>query len=256
LTSSDQFRPGPPPAYGSAEYADEVRRIIEVQTALTDRQKAIADYWADIAGSELPPGHWLRIGLYVSGRDRHADDDDIRMFLALANALSDAAIAAWDAKRAYDSVRPITAVRYMMSGQDMRGYGLPGPEAGLRTIRGEIWLPFQPMRFPTPPFPEYVSGHSTFSAAAAEVLRSFTGSDAYGGSHIVAPHSVPIEPGVPAELLTLSWETFSEAAEEAGMSRIYCGIHFDDGNTAGQLLGRKTGARAFARAQRLWLGAA
>jgi hypothetical protein len=256
LASSDQYRPGPPPAYGSAEYAEEVRRIIEVQAALSEGQKVIADYWADIAGSELPPGHWLRIGLYVSERDRHTDDDDIRMFLALANALADAAIAAWDAKRAYDSVRPVTAVRYLMSGQDMRGYGLPGPEAGLRTIRGEIWVPYQPMSFPTPPFPEYVSGHSTFSAAAAEVLRSFTGSDAFGGSQVIAPHSVPIEPGVPAGVLTLSWETFSEAAEEAGMSRIYGGIHFDPGNTAGQLLGRKTGARAFARARRLWLGAA
>lgn len=256
LAASDQYRPGPPPAYGSADYIDEVRRILDVQAALTEQQKVIASYWADIGGTDRPPGHWLRIGLYVSERDRHTDDDDIKMFLALSNALSDAAIAAWNAKRAYDSVRPITAVRYLMSGQDIKAYGLPGPEAGLRTVKGEIWVPYQPMSFPTPPFPEYVSGHSTFSAAAAEVLRSFTGSDAYGGSQLIAPHSVAIEPGVPADVMTLSWETFSDAAEEAGMSRIYGGIHFDAGNTAGQMLGRKTGARAFARAQSLWLGKA
>lgn len=256
LASSDQYRPGPPPAFGSPEYVEEVRRIVEVQAALTDRQKVIVDHWADIAGSELPPGHWVRIGLYVSERDRHTDDEDIKMFLALSNALGDAAIAAWDAKRAYDSARPITAVRYLMSGQDMRGYGLPDPAAGLRTIRGEIWIPYQPMSFPTPPFPEYVSGHSCFSAAAAEVLRSFTGSDDFGASQTVAAHSVPIEPAVPASELTLSWPTFSAAAEEAGVSRIYGGIHFDHGNTAGQLLGRRAGARAFARAQGLWLGAA
>ena len=256
LASSDQYRPGPPPAYGSAEYIEEVRRIIEVQAALTERQKVIANYWTDIAGSELPPGHWLRIGLYVSERDRHTDDEDIRMFLALSNALADAAIAAWDAKRAYDSVRPITAVRYLMAGQDMLGYGLPDPEAGLRTIQGETWIPYQPISFPTPPFPEYVSGHSCFSAAAAEVLRSFTGSDDFGASQVIAAHSVPIERAIPASGLTLSWPTFSAAAEEAGMSRIFGGIHFDRGNTAGQLLGRRTGARAFAKAQGLWLGAA
>lgn len=255
LKSSDQFRPAPPPAYGSPGYIEEVRRIVEVQGALNDTRKAIADYWADIARTVLPPGHWLSFGLYVSERDHHTDDQDIRMFMALSNALADAAIAAWDAKRTYDSERPITAVRFLMAGQTIRAYGLPGPQAGLRDIPGEIWVPYQPMTFPTPPFPEYVSGHSSFSAAAAEVLRSFSGSDAFGASHTVPVGSLGLEPGVPANAVTLSWPTFSAAAEEAGLSRIYGGIHFDSGNTAGQALGRRVGARAFAKASALWQGA-
>jgi hypothetical protein len=254
LASSSQYRPPPPPTYGTPAYIEEVRRIIEVQQGLTEEQKAVTEYWADIAGTELPPGHWLLFGLYVSERDRHTDDQDIRMFFALSNALADAAIAAWDAKRAYDSVRPITAVRYLMAGQTIKGYGLQGPAGGQGAIQGESWTPYQPMTFPTPPFPEYVSGHSSFSAAAAEVLRSFTGSDAFGASHTVTAHSTTVEPGLPSSDLTLHWATFSAAVEEAGISRVYGGIHFDSGNGAGQALGRKVGARAFAKARSLWQG--
>jgi hypothetical protein len=254
LTASDQYRPGPPPAYGSPGYVDEVEHIIEVQASLNDEQKVIAEYWADAAGSDLAPGHWLRFALYVSERDRHTDDQDIKMFLALASALGDAAIAAWDAKRAYDSVRPITAVRYLKAGQTIRGYGLPGTEAGVRSVAGEIWLPYQPSTFPTPPFPEYVSGHSCFSAAAAEVLRSFTGSEAFGASASFPAHSAALEAGVPAQAVTLGWASFSAAAEQAGISRVYGGIHFDPGNAAGQTLGRKVGGRAYAKARRLWQG--
>jgi hypothetical protein len=101
----------------------------------------MAEYWADGPRSELPPGHWLLFALHVSERDRHTDDDDIKLFFALSNALSDAAIAAWDSKRAFDSVRPITAVRYLLHGQTIPGYGPLGPAGGLRQIQGESWVP-------------------------------------------------------------------------------------------------------------------
>jgi hypothetical protein len=122
-------------------------------------------------------------------------------------------------------------------------------------IAGEAWLPYQPLGFPTPPFPEHVSGHSTFSAAAAEVLRRFTGSDAFGGSYTRPAHSMLLEPLLPSRDLTLRWATFSEAAEQAGLSRIYGGIHFDNANTAGLDLGRKVGAQVFDKAQAYWQGA-
>jgi hypothetical protein len=254
LASSDQFRPAPPPAFGSALYDEQARRIVELQAALTDEQKVIAEYWADGPRSELPPGHWLLFALHVSERDRHTDDDDIKLFFALSNALSDAAIAAWDSKRAFDSVRPITAVRYLLHGQTIPGYGPLGPAGGLRQIQGESWVPYQPVTFPTPAFPEHVSGHSAFSAAAAQVLRSFTGSDAFGASCTKPARSMVLEAGAPQTDMVLQWRTFSAAAEQAGVSRIYGGIHFDSGNTAGQTLGRQVGAHAFARAQALWLG--
>lgn len=254
LASAGQFRPPAPPAFGSALYEDQVHRIVLLQAALTDEQKVIAEYWADGPQSELPPGHWLLFGLYVSERDRHTDDDDIKLFFALSNALSDAAIAAWDAKRNYDSVRPISAVRYLLQGQTISGYGPLGPAGGLRQILAESWVPYQPITFPTPAFPEHVSGHSAFSAAAAQVLRSFTGSDRFGASYTRPAHTMLLETGAPQADVVLAWPSFSAAAAQAGLSRIYGGIHFDSGNSAGQYLGRQVGMQSFAKAQALWLG--
>jgi hypothetical protein len=256
LAASDQFRPGPPAAFGSPEYEEQARRIVEVQAALDPEQKVIAKYWADGPSSELPPGHWLLFALHVSERDRHTDDQDIRMFFALSNALADAAIAAWDAKRAYDSARPVTAVRYLLHDEVVKGYGPLGPAGGLRAIRGESWVPYQPLSFPTPPFAEHVSGHSTFSAAAAEVLRRFTGSDDFGAAYVKPAGALALEPGMPPHDVRLAWASFSAAAEQAGLSRIYGGIHFERGNAAGLTLGRRVGAQAYARAERLWLGTA
>jgi hypothetical protein len=256
LSSSDEYRPGPPAAFGSSEYVDQAKHVVEVQAALTDEQKVIAEYWADGPNSELPPGHWLLFGLQISVRDGHSDDDDIKMFFALSNALADAAIAAWDAKRAYDSERPITAIRYLMNGQTITGYGVLGPAGGLRSIPGETWVPYQKTTSPTPAFPEHVSGHSTFSAAAAEVLKSFTGSDMLGTSYTKSAGSLVTEPGIPSADVTLRWATFTAAAEQAGISRIYGGIHFDNANAAGLTLGRQVGTRAFAKAQGLWQGKA
>src|SRR2546425_8459841 len=87
----------------------------------------------------------------------------------------------------------------------------------------------QPVAFIPPPFPEFISGHSTFSAAGAEVLKSFTGSDAFGASATVRAGSSKVEPGAtPAADVTLSWATFSEAADEAGISRRYGGGSIGD----------------------------
>jgi len=254
LASASEHRPGPPAAFGTAAFAAQAKRLVEMQLSLTEEQKIIAEYWADGPNSELPPGHWLLFALSVSERDRHTDDDDVKMFFALSNALSDAAIAAWDAKRAYDSARPISAVRYLLSGQTIMGYGPDGPAGGLRSIPGEAWLPYQPLSFPTPPFPEYVSGHSTFSSAAAEVLKRFTGSDAFDASVTRPARSSLLEPQLPTRDVTLQWATFSDAAEQAGISRLYGGIHFDDGNLAGQELGRKVGAQVYDKAQAYWRG--
>ena len=124
-----------------------------------------------------------------------------------------------------------------------------GPGRGTRPIRGEDRLPYQPPTVVTPPFAEYVSGHSTFSAAAAEVLASFTGSQRFGLSVTVPAGSSMIEPGaVPARPVTLSFRTFADAADEAGRSRRYGGIHFQAGDLDGRELGRRVGANAWAKA--------
>ncbi len=102
---------------------------------------------------------------------------------------------------------------------------------------------------PSPPFAEYTSGHSAFSAAGAEVLRLFTGSDSFGGSVVFEPGSTQFESGVPADETTLSWATFTEAADEAGVSRLYGGIHFTEGDLNGRERGTETGSSAFDLAQ-------
>src|SRR5207253_9485515 len=208
--------------------------LIDISAARTDDEKMIAEYWADGPHSELPPGHWNLFAQQVSHRDRTGDsehdlDQAVKLFFALTNAIFDAGICAWDNKRAYDSVRPITAIRITFQGQPIRAWA--GPGRGTETILGEQWFPYQPTGFPTPPFPEYSSGHSNFSAAGAEILKRFTGRDVFGASVTFSSGSSRVEPGVvPTHDLTLSWSTFSEAADQAGISRRYGGIHFEQGD--------------------------
>jgi PAP2 superfamily len=251
LPSGERLRPAAPSLYPDPRYTEQAEEILRLNATLTDRQKMIAEYWADGPSSELPPGHWNLFAQAVSRRDRHDLNDDVKMFLALNNALMDAAIAVWECKRLYDYVRPITAIRFLFAGRPIQAWG--GPYRGTQTIDGGDWLPYQPGTFLTPPFAEYVSGHSTFSAAAAEVLARFTRSDFFGYGVVLPPGSSRIEPGLtPAEPVVLFWPTFSAAAAEAGWSRRYGGIHFRDGDLQGRQLGRRVGAVVWKKAMRLF----
>ncbi len=249
LTSEAQFRPVTGPAtYGTERYQTQAEQLLDISANLTDEQKVIAEYWADGPASELPPGHWCLFGQFVSRRDGHDLDTDAQLFFALSNAVLDAGIAAWDAKRGFDSVRPVTAIPYLYRGQQVRAWS--GPYQGTQTIQGEDWQPYQASTVVTPPFPEFYSGHSTFSAAAAEVLKRFTGSDAFGASVTIPTGGSRFEPGLmPVEDVTLAWETFSEAADQAGLSRRYGGIHFEQGDLVGRAVGRLVGTQVWHRAQ-------
>ncbi|OGF13299.1 MAG: hypothetical protein A2W00_00495 [Candidatus Eisenbacteria bacterium RBG_16_71_46] len=246
LTSSSQFRPGPPASYPSGRYKSQAEHVLHLNAHLDDREKVIAEYWADGPRSELPPGHWTLFAEVVSDRDHHTFDQDVELFFIVGNAVFDAGVAVWEAKRFYDSERPITAIRFLEAGKTIHAYV---PFEGRRKIRGEDWLPYQPATFITPPFPEYPSGHSAFSAAGAEILKRFTGSDYFGGSVTVAAGSSKAEPGfAPKQPVTLSWTTFSEAADEAGMSRRLGGIHFEQGDLDSRRLGRQVGAAVWDKA--------
>jgi PAP2 superfamily len=192
LATGSQFRPGPPPAFGTPAYADEVREVYDVSRALTEEQRRIANFWADGAGTVTPPGHWNQIALDLI-RSRGLDIADAALVLAALNtAQADAFIACWDAKYTYWSERPVTAIQ-----RDLDPY----------------WLPI----IATPPFPSYISGHSTTSGAASEVLAGFF-------------------PDAASQLR--GW------AEEAAVSRLYAGIHFPSDNNAGLALGRQIGGVA------------
>ena len=285
LDSGARLRPPPPPQWGSdAPYTDaqgqrmsndqayrqQAEQVLRLNAELTERDKAIAEFWADGPRSESPPGHWNQLAHGVAIRDQLDIGASVKLFFALNAALLDAGIAAWDAKRHYDYVRPVSAIRHLYRSQRIRAWG--GINLGTVGLMGEDWLPYQQITFITPPFPEYVSGHSSFSAAAAEALKRFTNSDRFYdgrsrtgqdidqdgeddllGRFIYGQNRFFFERG-PSEDIVLQWPTFTDAANEAAYSRLVGGIHFQDGDLRGREMGRKAAALAFARAEKLWSG--
>ncbi|MEV0428269.1 DUF6851 domain-containing protein [Micromonospora sp. NPDC050495] len=245
-----------PPRYGSKGYVDQARELVAISAHLTDREKATAEYWADEGtGYAMPPGTWARVAQFVSHRDHHSVDQDAKLFFAMTNAVFEASIDAWGRKARYDYVRPISAVRYVFRGKHIPTWTPNGQ--GSRVIDGATWMPYQPAAFGTPPFAEFPSGHSTFGAAATEVLRSFTGSDAYGGSAVVHAGSSRVEPGVaPRTDVTLSWATFSDADEQNSASRLIGGIHFGPTVRYSRTLGHAAGVSAWREASLYFAGVA
>lgn len=250
--------PAPPARYGSAAYQAQADELITISAGLTDEQKMIAEYWNDGPHTDTPPGHWCVHAQFVASRDQHGAglagiEADTKLFFALTNAVFDAGWAAWTLKRTYNSERPITAIRVLFNGKIISAWG--GPHRGTQQIDGGAWLPYQLSTFPTPPFPQFISAHSAFSAAAAGILRRFTASDVFGNSVTFAPGTSMIEPGtVPARPITLTWPTFTFAANEAGISRRYGGIHFAEGDFTGRLLGAIAAESAWTAATGYWAG--
>jgi membrane-associated phospholipid phosphatase len=181
----------------------------------TADQTQVAHFWADGAGTYTPPGHWNEIAQITATSQGNTTVQNARLFALLNIGLADAAIACWDAKYAYNYWRPITAIR----NADTDG----NPE----TAADPTWTPL----IATPPFPEYSSGHSTFSRTAATILAMFYGTDSI-------PFTVGSD-GLPG--VTRSFNGFSAAADESGISRIYGGIHFPSGNLQGQACGYSLG---------------
>jgi membrane-associated phospholipid phosphatase len=222
LTRGDQFRPAAPPALDSQLYAaavDEVMLIGAKSSSLrTEDQTEIAKFWADGGGTATPPGHWNEIAADVALSQGLSAFETARLFALLNFALADAGISSWDAKYHYDMWRPIDAIRE--AGQD-------GNQA---TQPVSDWEPL----LITPSFPTYTSGHSTFSGAAASVLTAVFGDNFAFTSRADRGSSGQWPPSNDTSLLAMrSFTSFWDAAEEAGGSRIYGGIHFGFDNTAG-----------------------
>ena len=214
MRSSSQFRPPGPPSLDSQQYAADYEEVKElgavVGSTRTAEQSEIALFWADGAGTETPPGHWNSIAQIIADTQGNTLEENARLFALLNIAMADAAICSWDAKYTFDFWRPVTAIAFAE------------PELH--------WMSF----IVTPPFPDYTSGHSTFSAAAATVLPLF-----YGTEDLPFTTGSDFLPGV-----LRSFATCFDAAEEAAASRIYGGIHFrsasEDGLQAGTSIGEWT----------------
>ncbi len=286
-----------------------------------DYTRALAQFWADGPASETPPGHWNTVANDVSdtpgfrfrigGTGQEVDrlEWDVKLYFALNGAVHDAAVASWGLKGSYDSVRPISMIRYMAglgqsSDPDAPSYdpqGLPlapglvemvterssapgakheplaghegeiairtwqgNPEdpatetAGVGWILATEWVPFQLSTFVTPAFAGYVSGHSTFSRAAAEVLTAVTGTPYFPGGLFeatVPADSLQVELG-PSRDVVLEWATYYDAADQAGISRLYGGIHIAADDFGGRSIGSECGKEAWALARRYFDGSA
>ncbi|MBD5782467.1 VCBS repeat-containing protein [Pelagicoccus sp. NFK12] len=287
-----------------------------------DYGRVLAEFWADGPHSETPPGHWNTVANDVSdhplferrfageGEELDPLEWDVKLYLALNGAVSDAAIAAWGVKAHYDYVRPISMIRFMAglgqsSDPDLPSYhpqGLP-LETGLSELItsesaapgqrhahladhvGEIalftwmgepddpenevggvgWVPalqwstYQLSTFVTPPFAGYVSGHSTFSRAAAEVLTGITGTPFFPGGlgsyTFEGEEWLDFENG-PTETMQLQWATYYDAADQAGLSRLYGGIHVRADDFQGRIMGSQIGISAWEKAKDFYSGTA
>ncbi len=236
LANGAAVRPLQGPAkFGEPKFTQQALDIIAISAGLTEREKVIAEYWADGPASETPPGHWYLFAQSVSAHYRYNVDQDAMLYMAMGNAMLDASIASWDAKRAYNSARPISAIRTLFKGQTIKCWE---KDKGTVAMQGESFMPYQACTFVTPPFPEFTSGHSAFSSAGAEVLKRFTGSEFNPYRAVISKGTLKTETNMPAQDTNLTWPTFTEAADEAGMSRRYGGIHFEDGDLSGRKLGR------------------
>jgi hypothetical protein len=286
-----------------------------------DFARVLTEFWADGPKSETPPGHWnvvantvsdqLDPNLKIGGAGATVDrlEWDVKLYFALNGAVHDAAIAAWGLKGRYDSVRPISMIRYMgglgqssdpaqpsfnheglplvpglvelvtkaSSAPGQRHAALAGHVGAIaikawagnpkdpRTGRGGVgwilatnWVPYQLPTFVTPSFPGYVSGHSTFSRASAEVLTGFTGSEWFPGGvseWTTKAGTLKVEAG-PSSDVTLRWATYYDAADQAGISRLYGGIHIPADDLTGRRIGSECGKGAWARAQLYYAGQA
>ena len=252
LSSANQFRPPAPAVWGNDAFKTQAEQLLKIQTHLTDEQKVISSYWNEKPHSELPPGQWLMFALEMAKRQKMSQQKALLLCFALSNALLDTSIAVWDAKLFYESARPITVMRHVFRDQTIMSFGAKGPEGGLQAQLGQLWRPYQPNYLPTPASPEYVSEQSAYAAAGAEVLKLFTGSDNFEMSHTQGKNSLSLDATAPTQNVTLYWPTFTAAAEQAGMSGIYGGIHFMAGNLEGLKLGRQVAKQAYQKAKSYW----
>jgi membrane-associated phospholipid phosphatase len=230
MISGSMFRPGGPAGYtsiaellASPDYAAQVNEVKElgarVSATRTEHETETAFFWAnDRDGTYKPPGHLNHITQVVSEDRGLSLSENARLFALINVAMADAGLVAWDAKYRtdVDLWRPISAIREA------------GTDSNAATEADPDWEPLNPF---TPPFPAYTSGHATFGAVHAAVMRGFFGTD-----NVTFRITSDDTPGV-----FRTYERFSDAARENGRSRIFLGVHFqfdaDDGYSSGTLLG-------------------
>jgi hypothetical protein len=229
IPSASQFLPPPPPALNSPEYAAALNQVESLgahdSTTRTPYETQTGLFWAyDLLGMGPPPVMYNEVLQAVSLEQGNTLEQDARLFALADVAMADAGIVAWDAKYDDNLWRPITAIQQA------------GTDGNPATVADPTW---QPLGAPgqgvvpnfTPPFPSYVSGHATFGGALFAVLADF-----YGTDHVTFTIGSDETPGV-----YRTYSSFSQAAQENAMSRIYLGIHYLFDATNGIAAGNAVG---------------
>ena len=215
MTSQSQFRAPPPYTVDSKEYADEVAYVNQVGARdgadRTEFQTFTRRSGPGDLGTSTPPGHWDMVAQEVVRRKNLSLLETARLFALLNLAEADAAICVWDTKFFYRTWRPETAIREMDA--KLNTAAAPNPD----------FIP----NLASPSFPSYISGHSAFSGAGARMLALVTGSDDFDFTLT--------SDGLPGVIH--SFKKFSDAQHEAGMSRVWGGIHTMSDNLEGQKAG-------------------
>jgi PAP2 superfamily len=204
-----------PPEYSedkNSEFYKQALEVFEIKKNITKEQRAIARFWSDDPMlSPTPPGHWISIALQIFERDHVALDKSVDVLARVGVAEADAFIGCWNTKYQYDLLRPVTYIRRLMDPK---------------------WEPL----LTTPPFPEYPSGHSTQSGAAAAVLTQMFGEN-FAFEDVTHQRD---------GLAPRKFADFWAAANEAALSRLYGGIHFraavERGLEQGRCIGQFTNA--------------
>jgi hypothetical protein len=211
LSAPDACDPGPPPAYSEqtdSPFYGEAKLDYDISKMLTPEQLTIARYWADGAGTFSGPGHSMAIVAEVLTQRGGTLADAAEAYARAGIANADALTAIWSAKYRYNLIRPVTYIRRVI-------------DPAWNTV------------LPTPPFPEYVSAHSGQSAASLATLEAL-----FGTNVPFVDHAHDADGFAPR-----SFDHIFAAAEEAGMSRLYAGIHFKSGNLNGRALGECVAAK-------------
>ncbi len=229
IGSVESFRLPPPPSLDSPEYAAavlEVKRLGGKESdARTAEQTEIARFWSCFSYTSTPAGHWYEIAMKIARQEELNLLESSRLLALINLAMVDAGIACWDAKYRYESWRPIQAIR----GADKDGNAATEADPAWDSL------------LESPPHPEYVSGHASFSGAGARIMELFF--DKGDG--------FPFETTSSSLRGTVrSYQNFSECSEEICMSRVYGGIHFRFSNERGRELGEKVAQHVWENALR------
>jgi hypothetical protein len=218
------FVPGPPPALDSLDYAAAFAEVALLGDAAVPAPDKLAtfQFWSLPAGSVQPPGEWVKIALNVSGARKLSLEDAARLMALVSMALADTTIVTVRTKFQYRHWRPTTAIREA----DTDGNPLTAPNPTWTSRAGSVGSS-----------PEYVSGHSSFSGAAAATLAGFFCAD-----RIRFTHTTDSAPGGEAR----TYPSFSAAAAEAGRSRVFGGQHFEFSNQTGLAIGGNVAEKVLA----------